>query len=304
MSPPPDVSVVIVNYNTADFTAQCLDSLRAAPPQASLEIVVVDNASVDDGPDRLAAAYPEIQLIRSPRNVGIAGGNNLGIRATIGRYVLLLNNDTLVMPGNIDRLVAFLDGHPEAGGAGGRLLNSDGTFQSAYYDFPSLWQEFLFATKLGPLFSSHYPSHPSSGEVCEIDWMSTAFALFRRRALEEIGPVDEDYFIYSDETDLFYRLRKAGWRSYYLPGVETIHFGGRSLTPWRRRRLLYRGKLLFFRKHYGSVQTTILRLMFAVTGSFKVVAWTVMQLMPGWRGRARHERASHLEILRLCMRLA
>lgn len=301
--PAHEVSVVIVNYNTADFTAQCLDSIGRTPPEASLEIVVVDNASDGDDAGTLERRYPAIRLIRSPRNVGIAGGNNLGMEATAGCYVLLLNNDTVVQPGTIDRLVEFLDDHPHAGGAAGTLLNGDKSFQSSYFDFPSLRNEFLFVTQLGPLLDSDFPSHPPPTEVCEINWTSTAFALFRRDAMASVGMVDEEYFIYSDETDLQYRMRQAGWRMYCLPDVETVHFGGKSLTPWRRRRMLYRGKLLFFGKHYGLFRTAALRVMFGLLSGIKVLFWTVASLVPSLRDRAGHERASHIEIVRLCLRL-
>jgi N-acetylglucosaminyl-diphospho-decaprenol L-rhamnosyltransferase len=297
------VSIVIVNYNTYDYTAQCLNSLRTTELGLAHEIVVVDNASSGDDGDRLLEHFPEIVLVRSRENRGIAGGNNLGIRAGHSRYVLLLNNDTLVEKGSIERAAQFLDAHPEAAGVGGNLLNADGSFQSGYVDFPSLWSEFLFATHLELLSRPSFSSRPPAPTAREVDWMSTAFMLFRRDALEAVGFVDEEFFIYSDETDLEYRLKQARWKIYYLPQLNTIHFGGKSLTPWRRRRMLYRGKLLFFRNHYGRSRTAILRLLFAVTSLLKAIAWTGLGLIPRWRHRARLESASHREVVQLCFRL-
>jgi N-acetylglucosaminyl-diphospho-decaprenol L-rhamnosyltransferase len=297
-----DLSIVIVNYNTADFTAQCLDSIAANPPAGSYEIVVVDNASSDGSADRLEAQYPFIKLMRSSENKGIAGGNNLGIQASSGRFILLLNNDTLVLPGALDRVINFLDHHPDVGGAGGQLLNPDGSFQAGFVNFPSLLQEFLIVSKIGGIFRSYYPSHPPSDVVREVDWMSTAFMLFRREALEEVGLVDEEYFIYSDETDLEYRLRQAGWKIVYLPEVKTVHFGGKSLNPWRRRKMVYRGYLLFYHKHYERWKTLVLRGVLAGISAMKLPIWMIAYLLPVGRERARNELVSNVEILRMCVR--
>lgn len=293
------LSIILVNYNQRDYTAQCLNSLRKVAPALDYEIILVDNASHDGSIDWLEEQYPEAAVIRSPENRGIAGGNNLGIRAAQGRYVLLLNNDTLVLPGMLERATAYLDNHPKVGGVGGRLLNPDGTFQSGHVNFPSLWQEFLIASKLGPLFRPHYPSNPPGIEECEVDWMSTAFMAFRRDALEQVGLVDEEYFIYSDETDLQYRLKQAGWQIVYLPDLQTIHFGGKSLNPWRRRHLVYRGKLLFFQKHYEAWRTLLLRLLFATVSVAKLALWGLA--WPFSRIRAGRELESNLRILKLAL---
>jgi GT2 family glycosyltransferase len=261
----------------------------------------VDNASSDGSADWLEIHYPWVRLLRSERNGGIAGGNNVGIRAAHGKYILLLNNDTLVIPGTIDRTVTFLESHPEAAGVGGNLLNEDGSFQSGYADFHTLWNVFLVISKLGQAFRPCFPSHPRGKTVQEVDWMSTAFMTFRRDALEAIGLVDEEFFIYSDETDLEYRLVKAGWKIYYLPDLETIHFGGKSLNPWRRRRLVYRGYLLFFRNHRGRLQTAVLRSMFSLACCLKLPFWALAWLVPRGKEHARYELHSNLAILRMCL---
>lgn len=300
MKTEPKVSIVLVNYNQREYTAQCLDSIRSAQLAVSHEVVLVDNASCGDDADWLGERYPEIVLVRSTENRGIAGGNNLGIRAGHSRYVLLLNNDTIVLPGSIEAAAHFLDAHPEAAGVGGNLLNPDGTFQASYNSFPTLWQELLHATGLGRRLRPTFPSAPRAGQTKEVDWIGTAFMLFRRDALEAIGLVDERFFIYSDETDLQYRLRKAGWAINYLPELETIHFGGKSLEPWKRRRLIYRGHLLFFSKHKGRMQTVLLRILFAAVAWVKTAVWWVAGLVPSIRQRAQLERRSNLEIFHLC----
>lgn len=303
MSTEIQVSIVIVNYNTRDYTGQCLDSIRDARLSVSYEIVVVDNASKGDDADWLEDHYPEIRVLRSEENRGIAGGNNIGIRASSGKYTLLLNNDTLVFPGSIEAAVTFLDQHPDAAGVGGNLLNEDRSFQSGHADFPSLWNEFLFVTHLGLALNPNFPFHPRGQETVEVDWMSTAFMLFRREALDTVNLVDEDYFIYSDETDLQYRLKQAGWKIHYLPELETIHFFGKSLTPWRRRKMMYRGKMLFFSKHYGGPRSAVLRLMFGAFSAVKVLTWGLVSLAPSRRERAMHELRSHLDVLQVSLHL-
>lgn len=297
-----ELSIVMVNFNQAQYTAQCLDSIQNGPPKVSYEILLVDNASSDGSADWLEAHYPYVKMVRSPKNGGIAGGNDLGIRTSQGKYILFLNNDTLVMPGMIDQTLAFLNAHPEAAGVGGNLLNQDGSFQSGYLNFHTFGSVFLSLTKLGQLFQPYYPSHRRGKSLKVVDWISTAFMLFRRDALEMVGLVDEEYFIYSDETDLQYRLRQAGWKIYYMPEIETIHFGGKSLNSWRRRRLVYRGFLLYFHQHYGVLQTTILRIMFIGLCLLKIPFWILASLFPKFRERAGHEIHSNLEILHLCLK--
>ncbi len=199
------------------------------------------------------------------------------------------------------RLWNSLKSHPEAGGVGGNLVNPDGSFQSGYYNFPNLGRLFLITTKIGQLMHDYYPSNPRANSIIEVDWMSTAFMTFRREALFGIGLVDEQYFIYSDESDLQLRMRKAGWKIYYLPDLETIHFGGRSLNPWRRRRLVYRGYLLFFTRHRGAFQAMLVRMMFTIICLLKLPFWIFNYLLPARRNLAGEEVRSNWSIIRMCL---
>ncbi len=271
------------------------------PPVSPFEIVVVDNASADDSIQRLESNYDRIRLIRSLKNGGIAGGNNIGIQNSNGIYILLLNNDTIVLPGMIDRCVDFLNTHPDVGGVGGTMLNPDGSFQSSANRFPTLVEEFLQVTKLGLLISRGYPSLPPITNECEVDWITTAFMLFRREVLIQVGMVDEMFFIYSDETDLEYRIKKAGWKIFFLPYIKTIHFGGRSLTPWRSRALMFRGRLLFFRKHHSLQEEFLVRIMYLVASLCKIFFWIIVLVIPGYRKRAINELKSHYNILVLSL---
>jgi len=296
-----DLTIGVVTYNGRALTEQCLKSIQDAAPTCRFEIVVVDNASTDGTVAWLREAYPQVRVVANAANAGVARGNNQCFSTAEGRYVLLLNSDTIVLPGMLDRLVAFADAHPDSGALGGKLVNPDGSFQASYFDFPSLWCEFLHATHLGTLLDPHYPSHGDPNGIGEVDWIMSASLLVRRAAAEQVGWVDESYFMYSDETDLQYRLRRAGWKVYYLPEVVTVHFGGQSASHWRRRKLIYRGKLLFFQKHYGPLKTTLLRTLFAATSLLKLPGWCAVWLRPAWRERATQEMRSNIEVLCLSL---
>jgi N-acetylglucosaminyl-diphospho-decaprenol L-rhamnosyltransferase len=201
----------------------------------------------------------------------------------------------------IDRVCEFLDNHPEAAGVGGNLINPDGSFQSGACSFPTLMEEFLNVTKLGLLIRSCYPSLPPFQKERQVDWLGSAFILLRRKAIEAIGLVDENFFIYSDETDLAYRLWSAGWKIYYLPDVRTIHFGGKSLKPWVSRKLLYRGRLLFFHKHHSLLEEIILRILFLTASSIKIIFWLFAYLIPRSRDRAKNELGCQVGIFKLSL---
>jgi GT2 family glycosyltransferase len=300
----PDFSVVLVCWNNKDYLEPCLQSLYESGLRSSFDVVVVDNGSTDGSQEMLGRNFPQVKIVQNDYNAGLGGASNQGIEATSGRYVLLLNNDTLVNGQSLDALVEFLDIRSEAGAVGGRLLNPDGSYQAGDTNFPSLHEEFLIATRIGALFWPNYPNRTKSIEVKQVDWLGSACLLLRREALDEIGLLDEKYFIYGDEADLQYRLRKAGWRVYYLPDATTIHYGGRSMNRWSRRKMVYRGKMLFFQKHYGPFRTGVLRLMLAVLSLAKMVVWTMAYMVPGWHERAQKELHSNLEVIALCWNLS
>lgn len=298
-----DMSIVLVCWNNKTYLDPCLKSLYAGGLKSSFDVVVVDNGSTDGSQQMLAKDYPEVKLIQNMKNVGLGRASNQGIEATSGRYVLLLNNDTLVNGAALDMLVEFLDAHSEAGAAAGKLLNPDGSFQSGYAPFSTLLEEFLVATRIGELLWSGYPSHGDSNEIKVTGWMSSACLLVRRKALDEIGLLDEDYFIYGDEADLQYRLNKAGWKVYFLPQSAIIHFGGRSMDRWKRRKMVYRGKMIFYKKNYGFLRTFLLRSMFFVMSLLKWLMWCISFFVPSRNDLAKKELRSNLDVMLLCLNL-
>lgn len=300
-----DLSIALVNWNNREYLEQCLDSIAGAQLPLDYEIVVSDNGSTDGSLRMLAERYPHVIVVENGENVGVARGNNQCIRHSSGLYIYILNNDTIVNRHSIMRMVTFLDEHPEAGAAGGNLLNPDGSFQSSFCQFPTLWEEFLIVTHIGRAMNPHFPSHNGPyPHVREVDWISSASIVVRREAIEGIGLIDEEYFIYSDETDWQYRLWDAGCKVYYLPDVTTVHFGGGSFKPGGRRfTLVYRGRMLFARKHYSRLYSLAQRAMFAAAALGRQVIWLILSPTSRWGDVARKQRISNWKTLRCCLKL-
>ena len=296
-----DMSIVLVCWNNKAYLDPCLKSLYEAGLKSSFDVVVVDNGSTDGSQQMLAEKYPQVRLIQNPGNLGLGKASNQGIEATQGRYILLLNNDTLVNAPALDGLVELLEAHPEAGAAGGKLLNADSTFQAGYAPFSTLREEFLIVTHIGEMLWPGYPSHGASDEIRTAGWLSSACLLLRRRALNQVGLLDESYFIYGDEADLQYRLNNANWKVYYLPSSAIIHFGGRSMDRWKRRKMVYRGKMLFYQKNYGFLRTLLLRMLFFVMSALKLIVWVFGLFFPAKNAQARKELRSNVEVMALCL---
>lgn len=298
-----DMSVVMVTTNNRQYLEPCLESLYDAGLKSSFEVILIDNGSLDGTPEMLRERFPDVQLIRNDRNVGLSRACNQGIEASAGRTILLLNDDTLVNAESLDALVSFLGAHSDAGAVGGKLLNPDGSFQAGYARFSTLFEEFAISTRLGSEYAESYPSHYDSEDAVSVDWINSACLLLRRTALDQIGLLAEDFFIYGDEVDLQYRLSQAGWKVYYLPVATTIHYGGRSMNRWRRRKMVYRGKMLFYQKNYGPWRTGTLRLMLGTLSVMKMILWGLASVLPSQRDRAVAELASNRDVIKLCLQL-
>jgi GT2 family glycosyltransferase len=299
------LSIALVNWNNRDYLRQCLKSIEAAQLPFAYEVVVTDNGSTDGSQQMLKERFPYVKIVQNDGNVGVARANNQCIRASSGHYIYILNNDTIVNRASIEAMVEFLDAHPEAGAVGGNLLNPNGTFQSSFNHFPTLVEELMVVTHLGRRLNPHMPSYNGTWPtIREVDWISSASIIVRRQAIEQIGLIDEQYFIYSDETDWQYRLWQAGWKVYYLPEVTTVHFGGGSFQPGGKRfTLVYRGRMLFAQKHYSHLYGVVQRALFAAAASARLAVWLVSALFPGRRDLAGKQVRSNLDTLKLCFRL-
>ncbi len=301
----PDFSIVLVCWNNKNYLEPCLQSLYEGGLQRTFDVVVVDNGSTDGSQDMLREKYPEILIIQNDHNVGLAKACNQGMEATESPYVLLLNNDTLVNGESLDALVNFMEETPDAAAVGGKLLNEDGSFQAGYAEFSTLWEEFMIATHIGEFVRKGYPSHldVEVQQPTPVGWLSSACLLLRRAVLDKVGMLDEEYFIYGDEADLQYRLQQKGWKVYYLPFATTLHYGGRSMNRWRRRKMVYRGKMLFYRKNYGFLKEGALRFMFGGLSLAKLVGWSGAYMLPSKREVASKELRSNIDVVKLCLKL-
>jgi N-acetylglucosaminyl-diphospho-decaprenol L-rhamnosyltransferase len=259
-----DVSIVVVSWNTKALVRDCLAALGAASGGARYEAIVADNASTDGTVEAVSLEHPTTVLIANDRNLGFAAANNQGIRVARGRYVLLLNSDTIPEPRSIEKLVAFADATPRAGCVGGMLLHGDGRFQASFQKAPSIARECLSALGLGRrLWFEGYPGYgPEQSQTRrEVEVVPGACMLLRRSALDQVGLLDESYFMYSEETDLCRRLRATGWEVWYVPESRIIHLGGQSTRQVRVEmvRALYRSKVRYMALHHGAASAVVLR---------------------------------------------
>jgi len=268
---PPDLSIVILNWNAQEYLRACLCSLQKFPPRCSLETIVVDNDSrLDDSASMVEREFPDVTLIRNPRNSGFSSGNNLGWKAATGRVVLFLNPDTLVEAGALDILVAALDEDPTIGAVGPRMTYPDGELQFSARAFPSFGAGLFRNSFLGRMFPNNPWSRAYLGGGLsregnqDVDWLSGSAICSPRAALEAVclenGPWDEDYFMYCEDIDLCFRLGEAKLRRVYVPHATIQHHIGKSSDYARAKsiRRHHAAMWLFYRKHYMKGAGTLL----------------------------------------------
>ena len=244
------LSVVIVNYNVRDYLENCLQSVSRALEGIEGEVFVVDNHSDDDSVETVRSQYPWVRLIENQENMGFSRANNIAIREARGEYVLLLNPDTIVEEATLREVLRFMEEHPKAGGAGVMMHNADGSLApESRRALPTPWVSCL---KMLGFTKRYYMSHLPWDQPSRIEVISGAFCFLRKKALDEVGLLDEDFFMYGEDIDLSYRLMKGGWENWYLPYPIT-HFKGKSTqkSDYRYVHIFYKAMLIFFRKHYS-----------------------------------------------------
>lgn len=270
----PDVDIILVSWNTCDLTIACLDSLAAAVSPYHMSIWVVDNASQDDSVRMIRERHPEVHVLVNTENRGFAAANNQALQASNGRYALLLNTDTIAHPQAISRLISFADAHERAGIVGPMLLNPDGSYQGSFAAQPSLGSELLSATGLGVrIFGQWFPNYgPSKAGIAQqAGYIQGACMLVRREALHQVGFLDEQYFMYSEEPDWCQRMSQVGWEIWYTPEAHITHYGGQSTRQRRHEMMvmLYRSKVRFFMKHRGRAYAMLFCTLLWVVLRFK-----------------------------------
>ncbi len=253
------VSVVVVTLDALPWLERCLESVRGYPT------IVVDHGSTDGTVELVRTRFPQATLLER-ENRGLAAGWNAGLAASDSRYALVLNADAWVLGDAVEHLVAFAGEHPRAAYVGPRLLSLDGSLQRSVRGFPTLWRlatEYLFLRKLAPrsrALNAFYAAGFAHDTPCEAEFLMGACMLVRREAVDEVGPLDESFFLFSEETDWCYRFRQAGWQVLFFPGAEVVHVGGASHAG-RLFREQVRGHLRFLAKHRGAAEAERARLL-------------------------------------------
>lgn len=263
----PDISVVIVSFNTKALLRECLNSLLQECASIPSEVFVVDNASRDGSADMVAAEFPQVRLIRSEINLGFAAANNRAFPLATGRYVVLLNSDAFCQPGALKKSIEHMDAEPRTGLGGARLVGRDGSWQPSARSFPSPLNDFLTLSGLAArfpesrFFGRFDRTWADQDAAADVDWVPGAFSIIRRPILEKLGGFDEIFFLYYEEVDLCRRIKNLGFAIRYWPDVNVIHLGGESsktvttlklsssgsqLALWRMR-----SAFLYYRKHHG-----------------------------------------------------
>lgn len=255
----PELSVILVSFNDWIHLEKCLQSLLVVPPEINMEVVVVDNNSSDGSPGLIKDRFPEVKLIRNENNLGFARACNLGIQASAGEFVLFLNNDTIANVQALSLLLEKIRENSSIGAVGPALLSGQKNYQVSFGKKVNFFSEFI---QKG-FFNLYYAKKlKSDSKVRDVDWLSAACLLARRKALEEVGCFDENYFLYFEDIDLCYKIKQSDWILLFLPQAHIIHFGGTSTSALKiSSRYHYRkSQIYFYRKHNSRLSQSLLRI--------------------------------------------
>jgi len=292
-----DVSIIVVSFNTKRLLQDCLTSVYQQTGQVNYEIIVVDNASSDGSAEMVKVKFPKAILIENRENRGFAAANNQGMAVATGKYVLLLNSDTLVLDQAIAKTVSFADDNPKAAVVGCRVLNPDRTLQPTCFMFPSVLNMLLSSSYLYKLFpkSKFFGRERMTwwgrNDIRQVDVVTGCFMLVRRKAIEQVGMMDERFFMYCEEADWCYRFKQAGWKMSFTPEPHIVHIGGASTRQMEPAMVLQTRAsiLLFLKKHKGFLSYALASLLVAL--------WFLLRI-PYWLARAvfsKHTKDSDLQ---------
>ena len=255
----PVVSIVIVTWNGKKYALECLDSLRALGTELKIEVIVVDNDSTDGTPEAICENYPEVKLIRNEANLGFAKANNIGMATAHGGYVCLINSDVVVPRGCLEKMIAFLQAHPDIGLLGPKMLSPTGGVGKSVNRLPTMWNYFCYALGLhffapnSKLFGSYIMDGYPYDKTEDVEVLTGWFWMVPRIALAQVGGLDERFFIYGEDLDWSYRFLAAGWRVVFFAEAEAMHYGAASSgqAPTRFYVEMVRANLQYFQKHHG-----------------------------------------------------
>jgi len=289
-----DLTIIIVSWNVRDLLRRCLESVETDGLET--EIIVVDNASSDGSPDMIRAEFPHVHLIANEENRGFTVANNQGLAISQNQYLLLLNPDTEVVADALAIMVRYMDAHPEVGALGPQLRYSDGSLQPSRRRFPTFATALVESTVVQEFWKDNrflhrfYMTDTPDDAIQEVDWVVGASLLVRRSAYEQIGGLDEGFFMYSEELDWCKRIKDAGWHVIYLPIATVIHHEGKSSEQVVPARHIHfqSSKVRYFRKHHGPLQSGALRW-------FLLGTYVYQMAREGFKWLIGHKRALRLE---------
>ena len=304
-----DLSIIIVNWNVKALLRSCLQSLYdagQAAPHLSLEVIVVDNASHDGSPQMVRDEFPQVQLIANDDNLGYARGNNMGLAAAQGHYLFILNPDTVMRPGALIKMLDYIAARSDVGALGPQLLWPDGQVQSSRRRFPTLASLFWESTLLGQWFPNNLyalryrMADRPPDRTQPVDWVVGAALLIRRAVWQQVGPIDETFFMYFEETDWCHRCAEAGWSIHYLPAAQVVHYEGKSSEQVIAARTLrfQRSKLVYTRKYFGRGWAMLLRLFLWGTYAWQWLEEGIKWLIGHRRALRRERIVAYGQVLR------
>jgi len=320
------LTISIVSYNTKALLNNCLDSIYKNIKNISFEVIVVDNNSTDGTIEMLEEKFPRIKLIKNKENVGFAKANNQAILKSRGKYFLLLNSDTVVLPGSIEKMMEFMDSNLEAGAVSCRLIFPDGSPQPWINVYSNMgtnlwiillrifqvkrliskpgWRRFLikyFKRILGKAINSYFDCYRNGQVIREVDFGSGACLLVRREVIEKVGLLDENFFMYYEDADWCIRIKRAGWKIYFLSNVKIIHYEGKSSNDliWRISPPRYKSACYFFKKYYGRKSVVLLKVLVIGSLTMQIGLWIFWRFLSNNREEMKRELISYGEIVKL-----
>ncbi len=296
-----DISVIIVSWNAREHLRHCLESLRQTGGTLVREVVVVDNASADGSPELVASQFPEVHLVRSKENLGFARANNLGLKHATGSLLALVNSDVILDPDCLQRLAACLEDHPDVGLVGPKVRGADGRLQVTCRHLPNIWNTTCRFPALDriwsrwPRFSKFQTWYWNLERRTTVEVLGGCFWLARRKAVDEVGMLDERFFFYSEDVDWCKRFSDAGWKLMFVPEATATHFGGGSSSnaPIRYSIEQLRSNILYWTKHHGALGRSVCRLIAIQQHGLRFLARGILQATGFGSTECRHKLHEH-----------
>lgn len=299
------LSIVIVSYNVKEFVSNCLKSIFESKFESDYEVIVIDNASKDDSVEMILEKFPQVKLIPNKENYGFARACNLGLKIAQGEYIFLLNPDTRINPLTLERIVEFMQENPEVGIGGCYVYNPDGSFQESFYRFPT------FFNTLGRMFSlfrmlprngltqSFFWSYPHDNVPQNVDRVLGGAMVIRKKALEDTGQMDENYFLYGEDMDVCYRMKQKGWEISPIPGTKVVHFQGESSKQNLEKVIFLRFKneFVFIKKYYPAIKVMLFRILQLMGAVLRLGFWMLCFLIGLEKQRAKASIRGYLKVV-------